>query len=159
MAITSSFSFTNTTPNGDHKITPTALAVVTNYAIDSNTGEKCTLTNKTCAIDRPEIVTYQSRKIKNVNTSIVPAAPPKVRAGVQYGVQMETVLTSEDASIGYRVDDPIVVTISVRHVVSGHITDAHIKDAVERTLSYLYKNDGSSRLGDLVRGGEQPIAD
>jgi hypothetical protein len=159
MAITTTFPWSNQTNNTDHPIVPIKLGVITNYGVESNTGTQCVLTNRTCAVDTPELVTYQSRKINKVNTSIDLVAPNKVKSGVQYGVQTETVLKSSDDAIGYRVDDPIVVTISVRHTVSGHITDSHIETAVKRAVSYLFKDNGNSRLGDLMRGAEQPVAD
>jgi hypothetical protein len=159
MAITTSFPWSNQTNNTDHPLVPIKLGVVTNYGVDSDTGNSCVLTNRTCNVDTPELVSYQSRKIKIVNTTIPVLHPSKGTPGLQYGVQMETILKSSDDSIGYRVDDPIVVTVSVRHPVSGHITNDHIKTAVIRTVSYLFADNGSSRLGDLMRGAERPVSD
>lgn len=159
MAKVSQFGFTNTT-DGTHTLTPKALGLTTNYALTGEDANNAILNNKTAPIDAEEIVTYRSRSIPSVNTDLNIQNPSKVKGGIQYQVQLEDVLVTTDSDdASFRVDEPIVALLTVRHPRSGNITEEHVATIFNRLVSCLMKSDGTWRFADLMRGAERPIAD
>lgn len=159
MAKVSQFGFTNTT-DGTHTLTPKALGLTTNYALTGEDANNAILNNKTAPIDAEEIVTYRSRSIPSVNTDLNIQNPSKVKGGIQYQVQLEDVLVTTDSDdASFRVDEPIVALLTVRHPRSGNITEEHVATIFNRLISCLMKSDGTWRFADLMRGAERPIAD
>jgi hypothetical protein len=159
MAKVSAFGFSNTT-DGTHTITPKALGLTTNYALTGEDANNAILNNKTAPIDAEEIVTFRSRSIASVNTDLNIQNPSKVKSGIQYQVQLEDVLVTTDSEdAAFRVDEPIVALLTIRHPRSGNITDAHVATVINRLISCLMKSDGTWRFADLMRGAERPIAD
>lgn len=158
MSKTISFGYTNVTPS-DKTVACTALGCVSNYSLITDVADTCVLNNKTAETDRTELISYRTRPLKKVNTSLELTHPSQVVKGIQYGVQTESVLTIEDPQFNARVDEPIVVGLTIKHSINGDITDEKVIEAVNRTISALWKNDGSSRLPDLRRSAERPVAD
>lgn len=159
MAKTSSFGFTNVT-DSTHEITPKLLALTDNYALTEEDANNAVLSNKTAPIDAEEIITFRSRNINTVNTNLNNQHPSGVKAGIQYQVQVEDLLiTTDDSDASYRVDDPIVALLTIRHTKSGNITSDVIATVVTRLISCLMKADGSWRFDDLMRGAERPVVD
>jgi hypothetical protein len=159
MAKQSQFGFTNIM-DGSNTITPKALGLTTNYALTGEDANNAILNNKTAPIDAEEIVTYRSRSIPVVNTDLNIQNPSKVKGGVQYQVQLEDVLVTTDSDdASFRVDEPIVAMLTVRHPRSGNITEQHVATIFNRLISCLMKSDGTWRFADLMRGAERPIAD
>lgn len=159
MAKVSAFGFSNIT-DGTHTITPKALGLTTNYALTGEDANNAILNNKTAPIDAEEIVTFRSRSIASVNTDLNIQNPSKVKSGIQYQVQLEDVLVTTDSEdAAFRIDEPIVALLTIRHPRSGNITDAHVATVVNRLISCLMKSDGTWRFADLMRGAERPIAD
>lgn len=159
MAKVSAFGFTNTTA-GSHNITPPALGLTSNYALAEEDANNAILNNKTAPIDAEEIVTFRSRGIAQVNTDLNIQYPSKVKSGIQYQVQVEDVLMTTDSDdASFRVDEPIVALLTIRHPKSGNINSQIIGTVVNRLLACLMKADGTWRFDDLMRGAERPVVD
>lgn len=159
MAKTSNFQFTNTSELGT-AVTPISLGLVSNYAVTAETANSSTLSNKTAPLDAEEIILFRSRYIPQVETQLSVQNPSKVKGGVQYTAQLEDVLvTTDDTDASFRIDDPMVVNLTIRHPRSGNITSAHVQTLIKRLLGSLIKSDGSWRFDDLIRGAERPITD
>lgn len=157
MALTSSFGFTNTT-DGTHTVTPKALGLPTNYALAKDNDDVVILNNKTAPIDQEEIISFKTRMANSMSSQAAIANPAKVGKIVEYTVRLDEILTTRDSNDAtFRVDEPIVCSITFRHPKSGNITDSHIATVFNRALSCLMKADGTWRFGDLMRSAERPI--
>lgn len=156
---TSSFGFTNET-DSTHTVTPKLLALTDNYALTDEDANNAVLSNKTAPIDAEELITFRSRPIQMVNTNLNNQHPSGIKKGVQYQVQVEDMLMTTDTNdASYRVDEPIVALLTIRHAKSGRITSDVIATVVTRLISCLMKADGSWRFDDLMRGAEKPVVD
>lgn len=159
MSKVSSFGFTNTTA-GSHDVDQVALGLTTNYAVALDHADETILNNKTAPIDVEEKVTFRSRNIQNVNTTLNIQYPAKVTKGVQYQVILEdTLSTTDTADADFRVDEPIVMMLTVRHPKSGNITSTQLATVFQRLVSTMMKADGSYRFDDLMRSAERPVVD
>jgi hypothetical protein len=159
MAKTSSWGFSNTTGSTHKTITPVALGLVTNYALADDQADAVVLDNKTAPLDQQETITFRYREIPKVNTNVTVQYPAPVTVGCQYIVSLEEVLKTEDASVGYRVDDPIVAQLTIRHPKSGNISSSHIETILTRLVGALYADDGTCRINDLMRSALKPVSD
>jgi hypothetical protein len=159
MAKVSAFGFTNTTA-GSNTVTPIALGLTSNYAVKADTADQAILNNKTAPIDIEEIVTFRSRNIPTVNTSLNIQYASPVKSGIQYQVMVEdTLSTTDSVDADFRIDEPIVMQLTVRHPKSGNIGNAQVGAVFLRLISSLMKTDGSWRFDDLMRSAERPVAD
>lgn len=159
MAKVSAFGFTNTTA-GSNTVTPIALGLTSNYAVKADTADQAVLNNKTAPIDVEEIVTYRSRNIPTVNTSLNIQYASPVKSGIQYQVMVEdTLSTTDTVDADFRIDEPIVMQLTIRHPKSGNIGNAQVGAVFLRLISSLMKTDGSWRFDDLMRSAERPVAD
>lgn len=160
MSKTSTFGFTNT-EDSTVTLTPKALGLTSNYAVSADISDQAILNNKTAPIDLQEVISYRSTDINNLKSNAVNIQyPSPVTAGVQYSVQVtDTLSTTDSNDASFRVDEPISVTISVRHPKSGNIGSTQVATVMMRALSSLVKEDGSWRFDDLMRGAERPIVD
>lgn len=158
MAKSSSFGFTNTTA-GAHDVDQIALGLTTNYALTSDQANNVVLNNKTAPIDQEEIVTVRSGNI-DIKSKANIMYPAPVKTGMEYGVRLDEVLsTTDSADPSYRVDEPIICSITFRHPKSGNITNAIVAQVFQRAISTLMKADGTWRFADLMRSAERPIVD
>lgn len=159
MAKVSTFGFTNSTA-GSNTVTPLALGLTSNYAVKQDTADAAVLNNKTAPIDIEEIVTFRSRDIATVNTSLNIQYPSPVKKGIQYQIMVEdTLSTTDTADADFRIDEPIVMQLTVRHPKSGNITNTQLGTVFTRLISSLMKTDGSWRFDDLMRSAERPVVD
>lgn len=156
MAITTSFGFTNNADKTGRTVQTKDLGLLTNYALVLDEPSEARLVNTTTAIDKEEFLSYRCKDLKTVNTNLNIQNPSKVSGGVQYQVQAEAVLTTEDTSTGFRVDEPIVVQVSVRHPKSGNITAEHVETMLQRAVSALLKDTGAWRINELMRSALKP---
>lgn len=158
MAKSSSFGFTNTTA-GTHDVDQIALGLTTNYALTSDQANNVVLNNKTAPIDQEEIVTVRSGNI-DIKSKANIVYPAPVKTGMEYGVRLDEVLsTTDSADPSYRVDEPIICSITFRHPKSGNITNDIVAQVFQRAISTLMKADGTWRFADLMRSAERPIVD
>lgn len=156
MANTSTLAVTNVTVST--KTTPiTELSVVSNYAKIEDEPTVCVLSNKTCPLDQGELVTYRSVEIPKVSTTQKLQNPSKIRNGVQYIVKVEEILRTKDANGVTICDEPIVAYLTIRHQKSGNISEAMVQQCLSRLNGALYKLDGTSRIGDLMRSALVPV--
>ena len=159
MAKTSSFKFTNV-GDSTHTLTPKLLGTVENYAVKSDAADDVVLNNKTAPIDCEELVEYRSRPIAKVNTDLNIQYPSKVQSGIQYQVMVQDTLSTVDATdADFRVDEPVICQITIRHPKSGNIGNAEVATVVMRAISALVKADGTWRFDDLMRSAERPVVD
>lgn len=159
MAKVSDFKFTNTT-DGSKTVTPKVLKLTSNYSVSGESADTSVLNNKTAPIDAEEIITFRSRQLPKVNTDLNIQFPSKVAGGIQYQVMVEdTLSTTDTVDADFRVDEPIVAQLTIRHPKSGNITGALVGQAVTRLLSSVMKEDGTWRFDDLMRSAERPVID
>lgn len=146
--MTSNFSFSNVSTDADMVISCADIKPKTNYAKRSESATSCVLTNKTCTLDTPELLSYQCTEIAKVNTQNRITNPAKVPNGVQYIVRLDEVLRTTDANGSIICDEPIVASLTLRHPISGNITNAHIVSVVQRLLGACMRENGTYRFDD-----------
>jgi hypothetical protein len=165
MAKTSSFGFSNTTASSGsgNKITCVKLQEQTNYGVVVDEPTECRITNTTAAVGRDELITRFNNPIKKVNTNLKIANPDKVQEGISYGVIVEAVLTTTDSvDATYRVDEPVVCTIQVRHPRSGNVSASNVLTLVSRAVSAFmgdYATYSTAEVDKLMRSALQPAPD
>lgn len=159
MAKTTSFGFTNSPSEATGHMNLYNLGVLENYALVLDEPTECRLVNTTAPVDREEILSYRAKDLNKINTNLNVQNPSPVAGGIQYQVQLEAILTTEDSTTGFRVDEPIVVQISVRHQKSGNITPEHVTTLVTRAASHLYTDEGNWRFRELMRSSLKPTTD
>jgi hypothetical protein len=155
----SSYGFTNTSPN-EHPVTPIQLDLVSNYALNKDDADLCVLANKTAPIDQEELVTFRTRLLPKLDTYLNIQNPAKVKGGIQYSATVEAVRTTTDTEdSSFRVDEPIVASLSIRHPRSGNFDATAVDQIITRLIGTIYKADGTTRIADMMRGAERPIED
>jgi hypothetical protein len=160
MSKVSSFGFTNTTDSTTVTVVPKLLGLTTNYAVATESADEARLNNKTCPIDQEEIVSFRSRNIQKVDTDLNIQYPSPVKKGIQYQIMIEdTLSTTDTADASFRVDEPIVAQLTIRHPKSGNISNTEVVNVVKRLLSACIKTDGTWRFDDLMRQAEKPVVD
>ena len=158
MATTSSFTFTNVTA-GD-KVDTVAVGPVSSYAKIQDEPTEVVLTNKTATIDQPELISYRGRKIDRVATVNTISYPSKVQEGVEYGIRLDEVLRTVDATGNILFDDPIVASITFKHPRSAAITNNVMTTVLGRLLGALYDTTADKyRFDDLMRQALAPTED
>lgn len=158
MSLSTSFGFSNTT-DSENTLTLKALGLVTNYGKEFRSNST-RLNNATCPTDQPELVTFKYQDIDKVDTAITNLYPPSVKAGAMYGVTVEALASTTDSTdASYRVDNPVVCKIEFRHTKNGAVTEQLVEDILLRAVSALFKADGTSRIGDLMRKSHTPVVD
>jgi hypothetical protein len=159
MAKTSAFGFTNKTES-THDVTPYVLGLTSNYSLIQDAADVVKLNNKTAPIDQEELVAFRSRTVNNIASELNIQYPSPVKSGVEYSIRQEAVLSTTDSGDpSFRVDEPIVVTLAIKHPKSGNITAANVGEMVLRTISSCLRADGTWRFDDLMRSSERPIVD
>lgn len=159
MAKTIGFLFTNRGVENSHPVVADCIGLTTNYSFTADTSDECTLDNKTAPIGS-ELITYQCRDIKNVNTALNVQYLSPVKSGVQYTIKLEDLArVSDSADSSFCVDEPIVITLSVRHHKADLITNEVVTTAFKRLVAAIERTDGTFRFDDLMRSAERPIAE
>lgn len=157
----STFAFTNQDDNANVTVKPTDLKLVDNYT-DTEDDPKdknpvVRLSNKTCPLGKDELVTFQYQTIATVNTNCKILNPAKVQSGVQYHVRLdETLTTTSSEDPAYRVDEPVVLDLVVRHQSSGNVDGDTIVSLLKRLVGAAVTSDGKWRFDDLMRNGLTP---
>jgi hypothetical protein len=159
MAMATSFGFNNKAASSTRTTTLCDPGVLENYALVLDEPTECRLINTTAAVDREEILSYRAKDMNKINTNLNVQNPAPVAGGIQYQVQLEAILTTEDTTTGFRVDEPIVVQISVRHPKSGNITPYHVSEMIQRAISLMQTDSGNWRIKELMRSSLKPTTD
>lgn len=159
MSKVSTFGFTNTT-DSSNEVTPKLLGMTTNYSVDLDQANSVKLNNKTAPLDAEEIVTFRSRTLDNVNVYANAENVPDKAKWIEYSVRLDDVLTTTDsADASYRIDEPIVASLAIKHPKSGNISNDIVATVFTRLVSCLMRADGTWRFDDLMRSAERPIVD
>jgi hypothetical protein len=107
-----------------------------------------------------EIIWFKSRSIPKVDSDLNIQYPGPVKGGIQYWVTTEDTLSTTDSEdAAFRVDEPIVAQLNIRHPKSGNITADLVGQVVTRLISACRRADGSWRFDDLMRSAERPVTD
>lgn len=146
----SNFGYTNKTES-TKSIGLQKLGLKSNYS-KTEEATQVIYDNKTCPLDLGEKIVMSSKVIKNVDNTLTNNHPSNISGGVQYRVQTEALfreyLTADNSTY---VDHPIVVYTTIRHERCGAVTEQVVEEALMRSISSLFKDDGSSRVPDLMR--------
>lgn len=162
MALT--FGFTNTTAS-TKKIELDKLGMFANYSprmlhddkVDKNTGkvkhnDSLIYDNSTCPTDLQEFVSYRAKQVPVVENNLTINNPAKVKNGLMYSFQTETAARETvSAEDGVIYDYPIKIYTTIVHPQVGAITADVINALLERHMSSIFKDDGTSRIPDLMR--------
>lgn len=160
MAITSSFKFTNKSATTDKSISLYDMKELHSYSLKEDEPNSCILDNKTAPSESSEIIQFRGKYIDHVNTKLsLPEASLKLSKGVQYAIQVDNDWVSEDATVGFRQDDPIVAYLTIMHTNSQYVTDQAIGTTVERLISECKTEDGEWRFSDLRRLALKPTVE
>jgi hypothetical protein len=152
-------NYTNTTVRSNQSTQEYALGLTTNYAIVKDEPNEVRLDNRTADIDQQELISYRVKKISTVNSGLNIQHPALEKGGVQYAVQIEETVR-EIAPDGTYWDRPVVMYLTIRHPLSGAVTNNVLAETFERLLSSIRKeSDNSYRFVDLMRGALRPQQD
>lgn len=156
MSYTSSFGFTNNDAS-TKLVTPKKIGVMDNYALKQDEPTQVVLDNKTCKLDMPESLTFMCTDLKKVSTVNEVQHPSSVTSGVQYVIKLDEILTTTSTTDAtYRVDEPVVAYLTIRHQKSGNVTPDLIGTIVERLLGACRKEYGTWRFNELMRSALKP---
>lgn len=159
MSITSKFAYTNKdffneTQSG-FKVAK--LGVKANYALTMDEPDQCALSNKTTPVDQDERLVFGCRPIKTVSSGVDNIHPAPTSSAIQYQVKAEELLsTTSDTDPNFRVDEPIVFTLTIRHPKTGSISNAIIKEGLQRLIGACYNDDGTLRFEELMKSALRP---
>lgn len=157
--LTVKFGFTNNTDTSK-TVAIKALNLASDYGKTTNVATKCALNNVTSPTDQPEIIEITGSKIKSIELPQSNLYPPRVTDGISYGIRVaELASVTSQSDARYRVDLPIEVRVDVKHSNNGAITAQMVEEVLVRAFSAFYKTDGSSRIGELMRGALAPDED
>lgn len=159
MSKTTSFGFSNQTISTAKQFTLYDLGVLGNYALRRDEPTEVVLVNNTTAVDKEEILAFRCKDMSHINSSLNIQYPSPVAAGIQYQVGLEVTATTEDPATGFRVDEPIVAQLTIRHPKSGNITAEQVNTVVSRLISAALKTDGTWRFNELMRSALKPTED
>lgn len=152
--------YTNITPS-TYTLPVRKLGELSNYSIVEDEAGVTVLANVTSPVDQLERISIKAQTIPEVKVSQGISNPAPVKTGVQYSVKVEDIQTTTDSSDPtYRVDEPIVVTLTVKHNQSATFTADRVMGAIGRAVSALMCDDGTtSRIPALQRLSTRPTMD
>lgn len=156
MAMTHTFSFTNTTAS-TKSIALTKLGLHTNYSKLQDSAGLCILDNKTTDIDQGEQIKITADK-QTVSTVLTNQHPNACVTGARVSIRLDELLKTADDTT-FRVDDPIIATLSLKAPDTSNISIADLEKVLGRLVSVLYTDNGICRLSDLIRLATEPVAD
>lgn len=151
MSKITSWGFTNVSLLAN-EVKPVILNLFSEYSKKELADGSTRYTNLSSPSDSMETITIKAKKLADVRINEAIQNPSKNKGGVQYSIQVEDILsTTETEDPAYRIDEPLAVTITVRHAASANVTPAHVEVAVARALGAMYYADGASRLPRFIR--------
>jgi hypothetical protein len=152
MALTTEFKFTNTTQSLTKSLNLFDCKEAS-YTGRRSTATETLVANNTTGLEGDELVKYRSNRIAQVNTDLKLSKAAVNVTGVSYGVEVHATLVSTDsADPKYRQEMPIVCSLTFRHPLDSKITEAHIKTIMARAVSYMIKEDNTTRISALMGG-------
>lgn len=160
MALKKSFGFTNTSVNANVVIPVADINPLSDYAERVASTTDCQYVNTTSPVDQPEVISFKTADLKNVSVPQTNLYPPRVPDATQFVVKVDELLSvTSDSDPTFRVDYPISAYLTVRFTKTGHVDDTDIQTVINRVVGELYKDDGSSRIPDLMRQCIRPTED
>lgn len=133
-----------------------SLGMTTNYSVIKDEPNEVVLDNLTTPEVKQELITYRRSTIPTVNSELNIQYPAPKTGGVRYAVQVEEVVR-ETRGDGTYVDHPVVMYLTVRHPLSGAITESVLQETFERLLSTLRReSDNTYRFKYFMRGTLKP---
>lgn len=160
MATTTKFGFTNISEMTKPATKPVDIKPVTNYGKIEDEADIAKYSNKTCLGQR-ELVSYGAKTLNKITADpqLKWINKPKTDTASQYVVKVEELLRTTDANDGIIQDDCIVGYLVLKHNDSPYITASHLQTVVNRIIGALQKEDGTTRLTDLMAGALSVTAD
>lgn len=164
MSATLSWNYTDTSITSVGTIQPASLSFDTDFAKkEASDANSCIITNVTSPYDRPETIRYAISRISNIysGSGLEAGYQAPNRAGTSLLIQDVTILTSEDAATGIRVDYPFSAHLVLKIPYSAVVTDAVLNTVLARLLGACFEKSGSTpgpRLSKLIRGALIPSA-
>lgn len=144
-------------------ITTAPIKPVSEFALIEDEPTQCSMTNKSSAVDLGEKLTYGCRSIPTVSSGLENMNPGKVSSGVQYQIKLDEQLSiRNDVDPSFRVDLPIVATLTIRHTKDGNIGNDEVGTVVSRLISACMQKSGSNnvwRFEDLMKSALKPTVD
>lgn len=162
MALMTDFGYTNVTPSQTKTVQTYDMDELHNYSKPKEYGSNDTTGyyNMTCPDNMPEVIQYFCRKLKKVLFPVKLWRPSRVKEGRCYGLRYTAVCATVDTEDPtYESDAGVQVEIRVAEICDPRITDNMVKAAFERAVSGFYKEDGTTRIPELRRGGTDLIAE
>lgn len=159
MALVTQFGYTN---NSDQtfSVDIAKIEAKSNYGLITEEPNRCVISNRTTPLGLGEQISYTYQKIPKVSTDQDILYPATVKNGVQYSVRVEEILSTTDTvDPSFRVDEPIVAWLTIRHPLSSRITESVLTEVLSRLTGACYKDDGTTRFGDMMRSSLQPTED
>lgn len=160
MAKTTTPGYTNVTAS-TYVLPIKKLGELSNYSIVEDEAGVTMLANVTSPVDQLERISIKAQTIPEVKVSQGISNPAPVKTGVQYSIKVEDIYsTTDDTDPTYRVDEPIVVTLTVKHNQSATFSSALVFETIGRAVSALmYDSGNKSRIAALQRLSTRPTAD
>lgn len=158
--INTGFAFANSEAQTTVKVKPVNLKPVTNYGKIEDEADIAKYSNKTCLGQR-ELLSYGAKTLNKITAdpNLKWINRPSTESASQYVVKLEELLRTTDANGAIIQDDCIVGYIVIKHNDSPYITSDHLDTVVNRLVGALQKEDGTSRLSDLMAGALSVIND
>lgn len=159
-----SITTTNTAVNkevSEHTSKIVNLDLGENYFLAEDEPGKCVLVNATTDIDKPEAITYQTQSVKSVAGYGTPTNPSTTSRFMQTSIKVSNIFSTFDNSatsevVDGRVDDQLTMTLSFKYPVSGYVKTPVLEEMLSRLLGAVYKQDGTTRFNELLRGAMKP---
>lgn len=152
-------SMTGTTNNtaSAKTIAPIALGLQNNYAVIIDDPKECVLNSLATPQDQEEKISYKFQPQDSISATVEVQNPSRVKKGVQYVVKIENVLkTTDSVDATYRVDEPLVAYLVIRHCKSANVTPDTISNLVLRLLGACRDDSGNWIFGNLMRSAINP---
>lgn len=137
-----------------------ALHLTSDYGIKVNEPNEVQLTNRTTPIDQEEIITFQATTTKKIPLKVRPSYYQATGDNLMYGVRVDNVLrVTSDQNDSVVEDLPIVCNLTIKHPRNRQIREIDVLQCMSRLFSACFKDDGTSRIPDLMKSSLEPAED
>lgn len=161
MATTKTSGLVPTNTTAGVPVSLTALGLSTNYAKKvSAKNSLITLTNRTTGLDSDEIIQISGRRIPRIDNALQINSTEGATYTVELNTPIRTTVDSDNCDCQDTVvDDPVVVTIKIRHPLNSNVTVTMLEQCLRRALSVFYHDDGTTRINDFAKLTFEPQGD
>lgn len=158
MAKTSKFCFTNVTENKNASLRLDTMNLKTSYTPQVQIPNEYVCTNMAMTDREEEIIRLktgsdfnQIREWKDLPNNV-----PKGTTYAQAILECKEVFRTEDPAFNFIQDSPIWLKTNIMWAEHAEINEAVLLTALQRHLSALFRNNGTSRLDQLMVQGPIP---